>query len=831
MGRRSCDREDGPPSSALVAVTTLATLLPFCLAAPAAAQVGELGPDFGSGGVQTLRARAALVLSSANRSFHCQPLVTMKPLMLLSLSVLLAAAPAAQTTYTWNGANPGDWAAAGNWSPNGVPGAGDAVVIGSGQPVLGTDATVAEATLSGGSLSGDGNLTVTGTFTWSGGTLNGRNYADTAALTIPAGATLHIVGELDKGLRGRDIFNDGTILWEGTGNLEVMWSTHVENRAGATLDIRSDAAWTRSNGTLDLVNAGLVVKSAGTGTTRLNYPYGDLINEGVIRVEVGTLLLTNGISAFSAGGDGAFEIESGAVLRFNQATYNFGPGSSVGGEGTLTVTSGTARLGTASLTGPTVISGGYLLFTSETTPAELADVALSGPQFSGGRLGGGVVNVNGLLTWTGGYLGTGNGGVINLLGGASAEGDGAKYFGDGTTNNAATFTWTGAGNLVVNSSVAFNNLEGALFDIRNDAAITRSNGYLDFTNAGLVVKSAGAGSTSLNLVFAFFDNDGEVRAETGTLFINNDDASDDTGSYVVEEGATLRFGGHRRTFTETASIEGNGTLVVDGNMDFRMGGTIRPGLPLGTLTAGGDYPAPQAAGALEIELGVTGGEEDGVDNSGVDNSKLYTQPSEVLAAYDKLNPIGAFTVAAQGQRTGVGREEGVHREQQPQGHHQGGEPADVQRGDDEQGDRQQQAERGAHPHDAQRFEAPHEGGVDLSAEDEADPVDREQQREAPLAEPVLLLEDERGAGHVAHQRPEHEPGHQGQRDELAVAQQHPVAAQRAAHTLATAPGGREGLGQEPPHDEHEPGAEQGEHPEDRPPAGDVGDEAAGRGCQ
>jgi fructose-bisphosphate aldolase class II len=49
---------------------------------------------------------------------------------------------------------------------------------------------------------------------------------------------------------------------------------------------------------------------------------------------------------------------------------------------------------------------------------------------------------------------------------------------------------------------------------------------------------------------------------------------------------------------------------------------------------------------LEIELGVTGGEEDGVDNSGVDNAKLYTQPDDVLAAYDTLSPAGAFTVAA-----------------------------------------------------------------------------------------------------------------------------------------------------------------------------------------
>ena len=49
---------------------------------------------------------------------------------------------------------------------------------------------------------------------------------------------------------------------------------------------------------------------------------------------------------------------------------------------------------------------------------------------------------------------------------------------------------------------------------------------------------------------------------------------------------------------------------------------------------------------LEIELGVTGGEEDGVDNSGIDNAKLYTQPEEVLQAFDRLNGKGLFTVAA-----------------------------------------------------------------------------------------------------------------------------------------------------------------------------------------
>ncbi|MEM9525795.1 MAG: class II fructose-bisphosphate aldolase [Bacteroidota bacterium] len=50
---------------------------------------------------------------------------------------------------------------------------------------------------------------------------------------------------------------------------------------------------------------------------------------------------------------------------------------------------------------------------------------------------------------------------------------------------------------------------------------------------------------------------------------------------------------------------------------------------------------------IEIELGVTGGEEDGVDNTGVDSSKLYTQPEEVFQSYQALSKISdRFTIAA-----------------------------------------------------------------------------------------------------------------------------------------------------------------------------------------
>jgi len=51
--------------------------------------------------------------------------------------------------------------------------------------------------------------------------------------------------------------------------------------------------------------------------------------------------------------------------------------------------------------------------------------------------------------------------------------------------------------------------------------------------------------------------------------------------------------------------------------------------------------------AIEIELGVTGGEEDGVDNSGVENEKLYPQPQHVAYAYNELKKVGPlFSVAA-----------------------------------------------------------------------------------------------------------------------------------------------------------------------------------------
>lgn len=49
---------------------------------------------------------------------------------------------------------------------------------------------------------------------------------------------------------------------------------------------------------------------------------------------------------------------------------------------------------------------------------------------------------------------------------------------------------------------------------------------------------------------------------------------------------------------------------------------------------------------LEVEVGLVGGEEDGIDREGVENSKLYTTPEDMVYAYDELHKIGRFTLAA-----------------------------------------------------------------------------------------------------------------------------------------------------------------------------------------
>ena len=146
----------------------------------------------------------------------------------------LAASSASADTFTWRVAS-GDWFTAGNWSPAGPPGAADTAVLNNGGTImLGAAATVSSFTLSNGTLTGGGALTVTGAMTWTDGAMfngNGR-------VKIASSATMTISGAVDHIISNFDIENAGTLRWIG-GNIDGG-STTFTNLAGALFEIRTD---------------------------------------------------------------------------------------------------------------------------------------------------------------------------------------------------------------------------------------------------------------------------------------------------------------------------------------------------------------------------------------------------------------------------------------------------------------------------------------------------------------------------------------------------------------------------------------------------------------
>jgi len=145
--------------------------------------------------------------------------------------------------------------------------------------------------LASGTVSGSGNLTTSGVFTWTGGTL--------AIANIAAGGQLNLSGPNDKRLdNGAVLTNAGTATWSGTGNLLIQNQSVINNQAGATFDVQNDQNISNPlqyyANTFN--NAGTFKKSAGTGTTSFTTGGSGVPvvfnNTGTLQVQTGTVALT-----------------------------------------------------------------------------------------------------------------------------------------------------------------------------------------------------------------------------------------------------------------------------------------------------------------------------------------------------------------------------------------------------------------------------------------------------------------------------------------------------------------------------------------------------------
>ena len=368
-----------------------------------------------------------------------------------------------------------------------ITGAGTTLVNG-GTLTIGGAVSALNLDLLRGTLNGTGHLTMAagGRLDWTGGKLSG-----TGKVAIPESGRLSISGASDKLLVTRTIDNLGTTTWSGVGDIRSGSGAVFNNLAGAVFDVRNDRAFSNDlGGASQFNNAGTFRKSAGGLTTSINLTFA---NTGTVDVDSGTLSYTTGGSS-----SGEFDVATGATLQFPSNTFTLSTGATVTGAGTTLVNGGTLTIGGAATALNLDVVGGTL-----NGPGDLTMAA------------------GGQLDWTGGTM-SGTGRVtIPESGRLNISGASNKLLATRTIDNLGTTTWSGVGNIRSGSGAMFNNLAGAVFDVRNDQAFSNDlGGAAQVNNAGTFNKTAGLGTTTISVAFI---NTGTILNTSGggTLTFTN----------------------------------------------------------------------------------------------------------------------------------------------------------------------------------------------------------------------------------------------------------------------------------------------------------------------
>ncbi len=499
----------------------------------------------------------------------------------------LAAGVGAAATFTWNGSASTDWFNANNWVPGGVPGSNDT------------------ANFSSGTITLTAPVTFSGRFNWSGGTLSGN------PLTIATNGTLNLAGGSTKVLV-TTLTNAGTVVWAGTGSLEVDYSSAnnqfglIQNLPGALWDIQNSARLYNNapNGAY-FRNAGTVQKSADTGTATISIP---IYNSGVLMGLQGTVL-------FNGGGmiEGTLSTVSGATINFNAGTFTYNTPPTITGAGLTEITGGNLTLannvipnlqlagGTISL-GPN-FQGGAITNLTVLGGTLTGDNIVSGSFNTGASLPGSLTLVSGAaVNWTGGSMQ----GPVNIATGASLilNSNSTKYLW-GPLINGGTVTWIGGGNLEVDYSSANNqfgfieNLAGALWDIQNSARLYNNapNGAY-FQNAGTVQKSADTGTTTISIPL---NNSGTVTNLQGVLSVSGGGSLG--GTLGAAARTTINLSGGLWSYSAPPMITGLG-LVEMTSGSLTLVNDVIPRLQLlgGAITLG-----PNFQGGVITNLTLLGG--------------------------------------------------------------------------------------------------------------------------------------------------------------------------------------------------------------------------------
>lgn len=422
-----------------------------------------------------------------------------------------------------------------------VSGSGDFDVFGGtleasghGVDVNASAAFKLSATSSG--IDGDGPLTVNGTFQWDAGQIAGSD-------TIYVTGTLNMDGSNIKILKHRTLKCSGTTNWSGIGYFRLWDGAVFRNTAGAQFNILNDEKLDYYSGGATFINEGTVTKQGSGGETTFEVPFN---NNGNFQLTSGTVKLAAGIDF-----GGSYHLNSSSKIKLYSGVHQMDL-VSFQGDGILQIYGGTLWTNFVGITA--------------NCPVEIWG---SGTNIDGN----GQITFANTVEWNDGEIAGSD--TLFVNGDLTISGPVRKTLTQCVLLNTGSATWSGDGSFRMQGGAEFINFAGGSFDIQNDELIDSYSGGGVFNNYGTVSKSAGSGTTTVEVPFH------------------------NSGDLIILSGE-MRFTGNLENRVD-GTIEGTGTLDVSGSQ-FTNDGTVSPGPSTGVFTITGDYHHSSTA-SLNIELG------------------------------------------------------------------------------------------------------------------------------------------------------------------------------------------------------------------------------------
>jgi hypothetical protein len=384
------------------------------------------------------------------------------------------------------------------------------------------------------------NVSPSVNFQWTGGTVN-----------IPTNDTLTVKGNLSligtggEGLAGGGtLIENGTITQSGSGSLGIAGNssntvaTTLVIPKGSVYDFAADSgiAWGGAVGGV-VTNAGTIEKTVGSGISAINVA---LNNTGTLDAVSGTLQLRTNTSD----ANGTYTAAAGATIDLTDGYWTFSEAGTFSAAGAGTI----------------LLDGG--VFAVANTTAALSITSTTNFQWAGGTVDvptNDTLTVHGNLT----FNGTANEGLAG--GGTLIENGIITQSGSGSLGIAGNSSNTVATTLVIP--------KGSVYDFASNSGIAWGGAVGGVvTNMGTIEKTAGGGSSGINV--AFDNTGGTLTVTTGTLTLDSQGGENTGGVFNVSAGAVLDLtGGNSVNYSGTYTGSGSGTVLLDGGVLNVSGGT------------------------------------------------------------------------------------------------------------------------------------------------------------------------------------------------------------------------------------------------------------------